>query len=116
MSTISVRHEHKISQEDARARVDAFEHKMSQYGIQLVWNDEGTHATIKNLFVKGHAELGDGYVLIYLKLGLLARSQVNPEQLEAAIRRRLDAAFADDTASESTPSDDAPPGDPPEDD
>lgn len=95
MSTISVRHEHNLSLDEARARVDAFEHKMTKYGIHLDWSPEGTHATIKNMFVKGHAELGAGYVLIYLKLGLLARSQVNPVQLESAIRRRLDAAFSD---------------------
>ncbi len=96
MSVISVRHEHNLSRADARARVDAFEDKMSQYGIHLDWNAEGSRADIKNLFVKGHAELGEGYVLIHLKLGMLARSQVNSEQLEGAIRRRLDAAFSDD--------------------
>jgi putative polyhydroxyalkanoate system protein len=95
MSTIAVRHHHNLSHEEARSRVDAFEVKMSQYGIKLNWNAGGTHANIKNMFVKGHAELGTGYVFIELKLGMLARSQVNPEQLEGAIRRRLSAAFAD---------------------
>ena len=95
MSTISVRHEHNLSRADARARVDAFEGKMSQYGIHLDWNADGSRADIKNMFVKGHAELGEGYVLIHLKLGLLARSQVSSDQLEGAIRKRLDAAFAD---------------------
>jgi putative polyhydroxyalkanoate system protein len=101
MSIISVRHAHRLSQVDARKRVDAFEGKMSQYGIHLDWNPDGSRAEIKNMFVKGHAELGDGFVLIHLKLGLLARSQVNPEQLEGAIRRRLDAAFAEDATDDA---------------
>lgn len=100
MSTISVRHDHNLSVEEARARVDAFEAKMSQYGIQLMWSGDGRHADIKNMFVSGSAELGEGYVQIQLKLGLLARSRVNPEQLEGAIRRRLAAAFADEAPDE----------------
>ncbi len=107
MAMISVHHAHNLSREEARARVDAFEHKMSQYGIKLDWNADSSRAEIKNLFVKGHAELGDGCVLIELKLGLLARSQVDPEQLETAIRRRLDAAFSDGDDDEPEGSDSA---------
>lgn len=94
MSTVRVRHDHNLTEAQARERVDAFESKMVEYGVHMTWH--GNTADVKGKGFSGRMELGDGYALIEVKLGLLARAVVAPPRLESAMRKRLDAAFADE--------------------
>ncbi len=97
MATVTVRHDHNLTEAQARERVDSFEHKMAEYGVKLSWH--GNTADVKGKGFKGRMEIGHGYVVIVVKLGLLARAVVEPPRLESAMRRRLDAAFADEPPS-----------------
>ncbi len=93
MSKISVRHEHTLTMQEARARIQAFEGYMAKYGARLVW--DGDRADVKGPGVSGSATLGQGFIEVVIKLGMLARAAgVDPPRLEGSIRKRLVATFA----------------------
>ena len=95
MSTITVRHLHNLTLDTARERINAFEQALNKFGAQLVWTDNT--AEVKGFGVTGTAELGEGFVEVCLKLGMMAKAAgVDSVKLEASIAKRLAAAFADE--------------------
>jgi len=97
MSTIKVNQSHSLSREDAKARLSFFEEQISKYGIKLDWN--GFVGALKGTGVSGGAEVGDKDVNITVKLGFLAKAAgVDAAKLESSIKKRLEAAFSDQTA------------------
>lgn len=94
MSTIQVRHEHNLTREEARERINAFEEMLTKFGASLEW--DGDTAEVKGFGVTGSALIDDGFVEVTLKLGMIAKTLgVDPERLEGSIAKRLAAAFAD---------------------
>ena len=95
MSTITVRHPHNLPLDIARERINAFEETLNNFGAKLVWT--ANTAEVKGFGVTGTAELGEGFVEVCLKLGMMAKAAgVDPVRLEASIAKRLAATFADD--------------------
>ncbi len=95
MSKIAIHHDHTLDATTARERISGFESYMSKYGAKLIWS--GNKADLKGPGVSGNVELGDHWVEIKLKLGMLARAAgVDPNRLEGSIKRRLEAAFHPD--------------------
>jgi putative polyhydroxyalkanoate system protein len=95
MSTITVRHPHNLSLVIARERINAFEQSLHKFGASLIWTDNT--AEVKGFGVTGSAELGEGFVEVCLKLGIMAKAAgIDPVRVEASIAKRLAAAFADE--------------------
>lgn len=95
MSTIKVSQAHSLSKDDAKGRMDVFEQQLGKYGVKLVWS--GFTGVIKGTGVSGGAEVLDDLVSITIKLGFLAKAAgVDAGKLEASVRKRLTAAFAED--------------------
>ncbi len=95
MSTIKVSQAHSLSKDDAKQRLDVFEQSLAKYGLKLDWS--GFQAVIKGTGVSGGAEVLDDLVSITIKLGFLAKAAgVDAGKLEASVRKRLIAAFAEE--------------------
>ena len=94
MGTIQIHHEHNLSQEETRGRLQGFEEQMSKYGATLVW--KGNRAEVKGLGVSGSVEVGEGTLDLTLKLGMMAKAVgVDEERLESSLKRRLGLALAE---------------------
>lgn len=94
MSTIKVSHAHKLTKDDAKTRLGVFEESLGKYGVKLDWT--GFQAAIKGTGVSGGAEVTGELVSITIKLGFIAKAAgVDATKLEASVRKRLAAAFAD---------------------
>lgn len=99
MSKITVRHPHNLTLKVARERINAFEETLKKFGASLVWTDNT--AEVKGFGVTGSAELGEGFVEICLKLGMMAKAAgVDPVRVQGSIEKRLGTAFADDLEDE----------------
>ncbi|MEE2830476.1 MAG: polyhydroxyalkanoic acid system family protein [Myxococcota bacterium] len=102
MSTITVRHEHSLSREEARKRINDFEEILTRFGASLEW--EGDRAEVKGFGVTGNALIDHGWVEVSLKLGMIAKAAgVDAERVEASIKKRLVAAFAESPQSDDDP-------------
>jgi putative polyhydroxyalkanoate system protein len=94
MSTIDIRHRHTFSAADSRPRIAQFEETLQKYGARLDWR--GNVAEIKGTGVSGDVRLEDKQVSITVKLGMLAKAVgIDAARLEASIRKRIEAAFAE---------------------
>lgn len=95
MSRLSVRHAHTLDATQSRERIAGFESYLTKYGAKLVWS--GDKAEIKGPGVSGDIQLGDHWVEVKIKLGMLARAAgVDAGRLEGSVKRRLEAAFHPD--------------------
>ena len=95
MSKITVRHLHTLSLDVARERINSFEETLKKFGASLVWT--GNKAEVKGFGVTGSAELGQGFVEVSLKLGMMAKAAgVDAARLEGSIAKRLASTFAEE--------------------
>lgn len=95
MSKITVRHSHSLPVDVARERINQFEELLTKFGASLVWS--GNKAEVKGFGVTGSAELGEGFVEVAIKLGMMAKAAgVEPARVEASIAKRLAETFADE--------------------
>lgn len=98
MSEVRIHQPHKVSAEEARVRVQNFEEMLRKYGVSTLWS--GNQATLKGTGVSGSIAVQPNNVEIVVKLGMMARAfGVDPVRLEASIKKRLQAAFADGPAT-----------------
>jgi len=92
MSTININEPHTLGTAGAREAIASFEEMMKKYGISADWS--GNSAKLKGAAAKGSIDVSDSAVDVVIKLGMAAKMfGVNPERLEASIRKRLRAAF-----------------------
>lgn len=95
MSEVRVSQPHTLSATEAKGRIAEFETMMSKYGVKAAWS--GSSAKLKGTGVTGSIDITASSVNVLVKLGLMAKAVgVDPAKLEASIRKRLAAAFADE--------------------
>lgn len=94
MSEVRVSQAHSLSPDEARGRIAEFESMMAKYGVKADW--KGNSAKLKGTGVSGSIDVSGSSVDVVVKLGMMARAVgVDPKKLEASIRKRLVAAFAE---------------------
>lgn len=95
MADIRVTEAHNLPVAEARGKLAAFEEMMAKYRVATTW--KGNKADIKGMGVSGNIELTPQDATVVLKLGLMAKAAgIDPQRLEASIRKRMRAAFDGD--------------------
>ncbi len=95
MSTIEVKQNHSLTQEEAKSRLAGFEEQLAKYGAKLEWS--GSTAELKGMGVSGDAAVTDEVVTVRVKLGILAKAAgVDPERLKGSLEKRLASALSED--------------------
>lgn len=93
MSQVNVRVTHQKDPSSIRAQIGSFEEMLNKYAVKINWN--GNKAELKNPAISGHIDIGDDYVEVQIKLGMMAKAMgINAEKLSGSIRRRLEEALA----------------------
>ncbi len=92
MAEVRVTESHNLSPEEAISKIASFEEMLSKYGVKANWS--GTKAALKGMGVTGSIDVTSSAATVIVKLGMMARAAgVDPNKLEASIRKRLKAAF-----------------------
>lgn len=92
MSQVSVRREHQLGIEGAKAALGAFADDLAKRGAKLEWS--GPRAAVKGPGVSGDITVSESAVEVQIKLGMLARAAgIKADKLQASIEKRLAAAL-----------------------
>ncbi len=89
MSTIHLRRSHNLPQGVARSRLEGVAKDLrDQYGIDYAW--KGNHLSLHRTGASGTVTLGDGFIEITVKIGLVLRPM--KAKIEDSIQRLMNAA------------------------
>ena len=90
MSTIHIKHHHGMTQEETRERVEQIaKYLKRRYKGAYSWH--GDSLRFQRSGASGSVKLGDGYVELRVKLGLLLVPKKN--QIESMIRQHIPTAM-----------------------
>jgi putative polyhydroxyalkanoate system protein len=93
MSTIHIRHPHRLSDEEARKRVEAIARDLKQQlSMDYAWR--GERLVFKRSGAAGSIDLPPGEVDVKIELGMLLTPMKG--KIEQTVRERIDLALADD--------------------
>ncbi len=91
MSIIHVKHNHTLTPDESRIRVEAIARDLKrEYKMDYSWDGNRLHFRRKG--ASGHAHLGDGYIELEIKLGMLLAPL--KRKIEATIRKDIDSKMA----------------------
>ena len=92
MSTIHIKHNHSLSDEETRERVDQIAKQLkSKYRGVYAWRGDSLH--FRRSGVSGSVKLGAGYLELQIELGLMLT--VRKSEIEAFIRRHIPTAMGE---------------------
>ena len=92
MSTIKITQAHRLTGEDAKSKLGAFESDIAKYGMRLDW--KGNRADLKGTGASGAVDVTSSAVSVEVKLGMMAKmAGVKPDLLEKSIQKRLKSAL-----------------------
>ena len=92
MSTIHIKHNHSLSHEQTRERVEQIaSHLKGKYRGAYAWQGDSLH--FRRSGVSGYVKLGAGYVELQINLGLMLGARKS--EIEAFIRRHIPTAMGE---------------------
>ena len=92
MANIHIKRSHKLSPDKARARVEEIaEDLKTKLDAEYSWH--GDSLRFHRSGASGSIDLGDGFIEIKIKLGMLLTPMKGP--IESSIRKHMNVALAD---------------------
>ena len=90
MSSIHIKYHHRMTHVETRERLEYIARRLqSRYKGDYAWH--GNSLRFKRSGTSGSVELGDGYVVLRVKLGLMLASKKG--EIEAFLRRHIPMAM-----------------------
>jgi putative polyhydroxyalkanoate system protein len=91
MANIRIKQAHQLGKDDARRRVDDIAEDLKQK-LHVVYQWQGDKLVFKRTGAQGAIELGDDFVEVKVKLGMLVAPM--KDKIEAQIKERLQTYLA----------------------
>ena len=92
MSNIHVKYKHSLSPQETRKRVEEIAKGLKkEYKIDYAW--KGDRLMFKRSGAAGNVDLGDGFIELNIKLGLMLSPMKG--KIEESIKKNLDLALND---------------------
>lgn len=92
MSNIHIKHKHSLSHEETRQRVEELANDLKKsYKINYAWKGDRLH--FRRSGATGYLELGDGFIELRIKLGLVLAPLKG--KIEKTIRQDMSVEMSD---------------------
>jgi putative polyhydroxyalkanoate system protein len=91
MANINIRRTHHLSKDDARQRVEDIARDLKQK-LQIDYQWKGDSLQFKRSGAQGSIDLGEDFLEVKVKLGLLASAM--KDKIESSIQEKIDSYLA----------------------